>query len=127
MRVGIDMDFTITALPELFKLLTKALIVSGHEVHIVTYRDEGKHTEEELTNFGISFTKIHLPPAGASPEKWKADVAREIGLDIMFDDSPEVLAALPESCKRIWVCDQIFNLDVCVSALRNHSKLPVIE
>lgn len=129
MRIGIDVDHTITELPTLFQILSKALLQEKHQVHIITYRDEQdrKQTEEELTDYGIAYTALHMPPPDAHQAKWKAEMAGKLELDVLFDDSPEVLAALPQTCKRIWICDTIFNLDVCIAALRNHRKLPVVS
>ena len=41
MRIGIDLDETISAMPEWFSLLTKAVVTSGHEIHVITYREAG--------------------------------------------------------------------------------------
>ena len=121
MIIGIDLDDTITDVPELFSLITRALITDGHEVHIITYREPGteKEVQKDLEELGIGFTRIHLPDDFYSAPEWKAGLAEELKLDAMFEDSPEVLARMPKSVKRFWLCDpEIFDLDVCLSALK---------
>ena len=41
MRIGIDLDFTITDFPEFFSVVASALLRTGHEVHVITYRECG--------------------------------------------------------------------------------------
>ncbi len=122
MIIGLDLDHTISDVPELFAVLSVALIVQGHEVHVITFREptEDDATRQELSSLGIACTSVHLPgPDDHDPPTWKARVAEELGLDAMFEDSPEVLAAMPTGVRRFWLADpEVFNLDVCVGALR---------
>lgn len=133
MNIGIDLDDTITDVPVIFQLLTHAIcecVPAKHTIHIITYRDEAdrKQTEKEVLKLGVSFHHLHLAPQGVDAPQWKAKLAKELKLDIMFDDSPEVLAAMPENVKRFWICDpEIFNLKVCLKALKDHNKLPIIK
>ena len=120
MRLGIDLDETITALPTFFGLMTRAVLAAGGEVHVITYREPGTESivEEELSALGIDYSALHLPPAGAQVVPWKAGLARELALDLMLEDSPEVLARMPEGTARLWLADPaIFDLDVCVRAM----------
>lgn len=121
MKVGIDLDGTITSLPELFALLTRALVAAGHEVHVITYREIGSETRvaAELEESGIHYTGLHLPQDFSSPPRWKARVATQLGLDLMIEDSPEVLAAMPSGVQRLWIADpDVFDLARCVRALQ---------
>lgn len=130
MRIGIDLDFTITEMPELFSIFSKALLVAGHEVHIITYRCDDGTTHDELKKLGIAHTKVHIPPnhSKLNAPEWKSKLATEYRLDVMFDDSPENLAAMPPQVKRFWLCDpEVYSLRVCIQALRNESKLPTIQ
>jgi hypothetical protein len=120
-RVGLDLDETISAIPELFALLSRALIEAGHEVHVITYREPGTEVEvrEELDGYGVMTTGVHLPVKREWPEDFKERMARELELDTMFEDSPENLAAMPEGVRRFWLCDpDVFDLDLCVKTLR---------
>ena len=126
MKVGLDVDFTITDAPWLYKAMARALLEEGHEVHIITYRDweKRREVERELTEYGVRYTGLHLPKNDDDlPPAWKASVAREVGLDLMIDDSPEVLAAMPRAVKRLWVCDPtVFDLGRVVHALRREAR-----
>lgn len=106
MIVGIDMDGTITKHPELFRILVKGLQAEGNSVHIITCRLEPEAVVESLNALGIGFDEVHTPV----PEKdfmtvgeWKAEVCREVGVDIMFEDSPDVLVSLPEGTDGIHI------------------------
>lgn len=121
MRIGIDLDDTISALPQWFSLLCDAFVAAGHEVHVLTFRSPGTEAEVrvELQELGIRYTALHLPSAGVHPPEWKAAVAQRLELDLMIEDSPEVLARMPASTARLWLCDpEVFDLDVCIRALR---------
>ena len=50
MKIGVDLDATITAYPEFFSVLTKAMAQAGHEIHIITNRPTG--TEEFVATQG---------------------------------------------------------------------------
>ena len=44
---------------------------------------------------------------------------RELRLDLMVEDSPEVLAEMPPDTQRLWLCNPaVFDLQVCVRALK---------
>lgn len=115
MIVGLDLDNTISDMPWLFSILSKGLMAEGHEVHVITFRDDDDEkraeTEEELKESGISYTALHLAPNNISAEDWKAAMATALKLDVMFEDSPENLHAMPEDVKTVWLCDRsLFNL-----------------
>jgi hypothetical protein len=130
MNVGLDLDETITEMPWMFSLITTGLKAAGHKVYILTYRDseERQRTVEELVDHSIVYDQLYVAPADVDAPEWKAKMATELHLDVMFDDAPEVLDALPEFTKRIWVCDRdVFDLGVVVGALQDHTRLPVIK
>jgi predicted ATP-dependent endonuclease of OLD family len=129
MNIGIDLDGTITEMPQLFAVLTNALIATGNKVHIITYRDDTKEEiAKELEDFGVSFTEIWLPNKDVNPVAWKRELAKVLDLDMMFEDSPEVLDGMPEKVKRIWICNQeIFNLKICIAALKADTRIALIE
>lgn len=120
MNIGIDLDDTITDMPEFFTVICAAFLSAGHEVHIITYRDDNKEAKSDLDEHDIKYTALHLPPENVkNAETWKAQVAKELNLDLMIDDSPEVLAALPKTCKRMWLCDrEVFDLGACIRAMK---------
>jgi uncharacterized HAD superfamily protein len=92
MKIGIDIDGTITAAPPLFSVLTRALRKEGHEVVIVTFRDKGhrKETEEELETLGVEYDKLVMGNQIAN-FPWKAKQVMKYDLDAFFEDSAEVI------------------------------------
>ncbi len=121
MIIAIDLDNTISDAPEFFSVVATALVDAGHEVHIITYREVGTHDDvrAELREFGIRYTQLHLPQSDCSAPEWKAELAVKLGVDVMIEDSPEVLSRMPSTVRRLWLCDAtVFNLDTCVRALR---------
>jgi hypothetical protein len=95
MKIGLDLDKTITEVPWMFSALTKGLIADGHEVHIITYRDTNiiDYTKKQLIELGIQYTELHLPPnKEISPEEWKASLVSRHGINVMFDDEVSILS-----------------------------------
>lgn len=101
LRIGLDIDDTITRCPAFFALLCKALLDAGHEVHVISYRESRQQTEEELREYGIRFTSLTLTDrddfAREGFFQWKAKVCKELGIDILFEDMPEVINQLDGS------------------------------
>lgn len=108
MRIAFDIDDTITRCPEFFAVVTKALMASGHKVYIVSYREYRGFAEEDLAEHCVSFDELVLPteeelrrtpPSGwrANAARWKADVCRRLQIDVLFEDMPDVIAALDKS------------------------------
>lgn len=58
MRIGIDVHGVIDEKPEFFSKLTKALIESGVEVHILTGPRDNQELRDCLKDHGIFYTKI---------------------------------------------------------------------
>ena len=121
MIVGLDLDYTISAFPAWFALVSRALVNDGHEVHVLTHREPGTaaSVQVELAGMKIEYTALHLPTDGESPEVWKPRKAAELGLDMMIEDAPEVLARMPAGVHRLWICDpEVFDLDLCIQGMR---------
>ncbi|MCB9883641.1 MAG: hypothetical protein H6834_17770 [Planctomycetes bacterium] len=123
MKVGLDLDGTILGarLEPLFALLSRAIVEHGGEVHVITYREQS-HADlrAELDALSITYTDCHLPPRGVDAPAWKRQVAERLDLDVFFEDSPEVLAELPESIQRVWVADpEVFDMRAALDGLRN--------
>ena len=99
LRIGLDLDETITAAPRMFRILTRTLFEAGHEVHIVTYRPDSNADQiaADLDAMGIRWSKIHHPSGFMTPPApWKRAIAETYGFDFVIDDDPEVIAALAE-------------------------------
>lgn len=98
-RIGLDLDDTITAAPSLFRLLSAALLASGHEAHIVTYRPDSTEKEiaADLREHGLVWTAIHHPSDFTfAASDWKRDIALAIGLDLLIDVNRDVVAAVAD-------------------------------
>jgi len=120
MNVGIDIDGTITELPEFFALLTRALREAGGRVYVISFRDEADLADSraEVEGYGISFDDIFHPRDREDIPQFKARMARELELDVFFDDMPEAFTQMPRGVKRFWLCDpEVYNLGQMIDAL----------
>jgi acid phosphatase class B len=110
MQIGIDIDDTITAIPEFFRELTASFVKKGHEVHIITSRTETeearKETEKELKGLGIVYAYLYfLPPYSVAKEQcphreldWhekylnqKVEYCLKKGISIYYEDDGKVV------------------------------------
>lgn len=91
MRIGIDIDATITMYPEFFRALTEAMY-STHEIHVITDRDPAIHdqTVEELQELGIRYHHLVITPD-------KYTYILDQGIDVLFDDTDHYFQELPEA------------------------------
>ena len=58
MVIGLDIDDTITQHPEFFSLISHALIDAGHEVVIITFREDRQIAETDLKLWNIAYSKL---------------------------------------------------------------------
>lgn len=105
MNIAFDLDDTITRCPAFFSAISKALLDAGHKVYIITYREDRQFAEEDLAECGVAFSELVLPGEAdfrgipyeqwrAQASQWKARVCRTLGIDVFFDDMPEVINAI---------------------------------
>lgn len=109
LRIGLDIDDTITAAPELFAEMSLVCRQAGGEVHIVTSRSDLARTETiaELHQLGVVYDFLHFignmsGAKGKCPHTeldwyqcylWqKVAYAVDHGLTQFVDDDPRVLA-----------------------------------
>lgn len=92
MKIAIDIDGTITENPVFFSKLTQ---LWDDEVFVITYRDikDRKKTTEELKSLGIKYAKLFF----VSSFEQKAEIVKEHGVSLFFDDMPEMLKNVPEN------------------------------
>ena len=108
MRLGLDIDGTITADPVFFRERAAAVITNGGEVHVVSSRSPEARLETvtELSELGIRYSTLHLLPH-ISAAQWlcphreldwyqkhmwlKVAYATEYRLECFVDDDPKVL------------------------------------
>lgn len=108
MNIGIDIDGTITEMPQFYAVLTAAMKQFGHKIYIVSYRGSWGDAEtiNELTSWNITYDKLCTCSDNVTAAVFKRKMAETLSLDLMIDDEPEVINALPPKCKRFWVCDR---------------------
>ena len=95
MVVAFDIDDTISRHLPFFAFLTQALIAAGHQVLIITFREDRLATESDLRGWGIGWTTLITSTLEACLEtgvdEWKSSECRKAGVDVFFEDDPNVL------------------------------------
>lgn len=106
-KIGLDIDGTITADTDYFAELAASTLAEGGEVHVVTSRDEQARNETtaELKGYGLRYTALHfIPPMSAAKalcshaqlgwyDQWlwgKVAYALENKIAHFVDDDPKV-------------------------------------
>lgn len=101
LTIALDIDETITAHPGFFAFLSQAAVAAGHTVLIITFREDRKTAEADLSGWGITWTKLITSSFAEHMEhgvdEWKGWVCREHGVDIFFDDMAEVMEHVDDS------------------------------
>jgi hypothetical protein len=94
MKVAIDIDGTISEHPEFFAVLSAALRAAGHQVLVLTYRDPARAeaTRAHLAKWRIEFDDLVIAPSLEA----KGELCGALGVDLLFDDQDECIAAVPE-------------------------------
>ena len=105
LRVGIDIDGTITRAPEHFKRLIEALLDSGNEVHIVTGRDASRRSETVmlLYSLGVRCTSLMMKPVDwphTIPD-FKVEATKDLNLHMLIDDEEETCRAVEERTRAL--------------------------
>ena len=95
MKIGIDIDNTITASEEslkFFQILTASFTHAPVEIYIITNRDPGteKEVEQELQDLGICWDHLKITAD-------KADYIIQEGITVYYDDTDEYFLSLPKS------------------------------
>lgn len=101
LRVGFDIDGTLTANRHYFAWLTRALRRDGYEVVILSLRRGRERAEVALNALNIVYDELVLPPMDCEGldalYAWKAAQARELKLDVLYDDDPAVARVVDRS------------------------------
>jgi uncharacterized HAD superfamily protein len=93
MKIGIDLDNTITASKEsieFFSIMTN-LLIAEHRIYVITNRepDSEKEIGKELKILGIQYSEIVITAE-------KADYIKQNGITIFFEDSDRYFLELGE-------------------------------
>jgi hypothetical protein len=106
LKVGLDMDDTITYCPEFFSLMTNAL-KDVVEIHIITNREQTLESEagtrKELEELNIYYTHLVITEN-------KAEYILKEDITVYFDDTDEYFLTLPESVK-VFKMRETWNFD----------------
>ena len=91
LKIGVDLDGTISEYPEFFKLFTKAMSEAGCKIYVITDHKPGSEdlVVKELENYTITY---HVVKITAN----KAKYILEEGIKVLFDDADEYFVDLPE-------------------------------
>jgi len=153
LRLGLDIDGTITADPKLFAEISTHCREHGGQVHIVTSRSEAgrKETVEDLQGYAIQFDHLHFIGEMSlvnedCPHKtldwfqrylWqKVAYAKLNGLMHFVDDDPKVLSLFanyaPEivatsALDRVKVPDPLYELAVKVVLDAQHASASFVQ
>lgn len=90
--LGIDIDGCVDEAPVFFSLLTKSW---PGKVFVISFRDDREKAQTVLTKHNIRCDELVLVNSFAA----KAQVIRENGIGTFFDDQPEMLQDVTESCQ----------------------------
>ena len=93
MKIGLDMDDTITAMPEFWSVITQSLMKCGHEVFVIT--DSHENWREFKLNWldehNIAFKEMLILGN-------KAEFCKENGISFLVDDWHEYF---DENCSEV--------------------------
>jgi uncharacterized HAD superfamily protein len=107
-NIGLDLDGTITRNKEFFSWLSNLFIRAGHKVFIITYRDKSLREETTvwLRENNIGYNNLICCPDWNEIEvsRWKANMASDLNLDVMFEDDPKNLQAMDKHILKLLVC-----------------------
>lgn len=95
MKIAIDYNDTITNWPNELRHLAQAVKFTGGEVYIVSacYAKNKRLTEDGIRHAGIPNDGVRIVPFVdyTLTPKLKLPVFQELGVEMIFDDNPEVV------------------------------------
>lgn len=111
MRLCIDIDDTITYIPQLFRLLSQQL---DAEIIIVSFRTDQEEAIRVLRELEVRWDQVLLsndPTWGMREHQtlveWKAWLVNQLEPDWFFEDMPEVVCRIRPNIKVLMPCDEI--------------------
>jgi len=112
MHIAIDIDDTITHAPDFFRLLTR--FFEDTVVTIISFREDEEEARRLPHGLGIRFDRLILsndPEHGCGSDQslpvWKAELVGALGVDVFFDDMPEIVHLVEPPTKVFMCCDAI--------------------
>lgn len=101
--LGLDLDGCVDEAPIFFNVLTT---VWPGDVVVITFRQDRATAESDLDRFGIRYSELVLVDSLEA----KAQVVRDKGVMVYFDDQPETLRDVP-SCVNVMLVRNGGNFD----------------
>jgi hypothetical protein len=91
LKIGVDLDGTISEYPQFFRLFTKAMADAGCKIYVITDRMPGTEREvcRQLDGYGITYHTIKITSD-------KAGFILDEGINVLFDDMDRYFRELPE-------------------------------
>jgi hypothetical protein len=105
LKIGVDLDGTISEYPQFFKLFTKAMAEAGCKIYVITDRLPGTQrlVAAELAEYGITYDVLKVTSN-------KAGYILKEGIDVLFDDMDRYFWELPEEVA-VFKVRQKYNFD----------------
>jgi len=105
MKIGVDLDGTISEYPEFFKLFTQAMSQAGCKIYVITDRPPGTEdiVTEQLQGYGITYDVMKITGE-------KSDYILKEGIGVLFDDVDQYFVDLPAEVA-VFKIRQKYNFD----------------
>jgi len=105
LKIGVDLDGTISEYPGFFSLFTRVMAEAGCRIYVITDRLLGTEADvvSELGKHGITYHVIKITSD-------KAKYILDEGVDVLFDDQDEYFLELPEEVA-VFKVRQKYNFD----------------
>lgn len=105
LKIGVDLDGTISEYPGFFSLFTKAMAEAGCRIYVITDRMLGTEADvvSELRKHDITYHVIKITSD-------KAKYMSDEGVSVLFDDKEEYFLELPEEVA-VFKVRQRYNFD----------------
>jgi hypothetical protein len=105
LKIGVDLDGTISEYPEFFRLFTTVMADAGCKIYIITDRMPGTEAlvAHELESYGIRYDVIKITGD-------KAGYISSEGIGVLYDDTDTCFLDLPEKVA-VFKVRQKYNFD----------------
>jgi len=94
MVIGLDIDGTITRHPEFFAFLSQMLVAGGHQVIVITFREDRNNAVADLAAWNIRYSELLMwsfqDYGDEDMYAWKGRMCAVMNVAILFDDDPQV-------------------------------------
>jgi len=105
LKIGVDLDGTISEYPEFFRVFTGAMANCGCRIYVITDRPAGTEADvaAELKGYAITYHAIEITSD-------KAGFIEDEGIRVLFDDMDRYFRELPADVA-VFKIRQKYNFD----------------